>query len=231
VITPATVILIHGLMGNTVNMKRIEWDLRRQGYHTINLAYPSRRASIAELSERYLAPAIERVPPGETVHFVAHSMGAILVRQYLCAHSITNLGRVVMIAPPNHGSEIVDWCRRSSMVRRFLGPAGCSLGTSIRDLPQCLCVREMDVGVIAGDRTLNPCGWFLFSGPCDGTVSVESARLQGMRDFLVVHGSHTLMLWKPSVVREVRSYLETGRFARGLALTRVSILQTQDAQR
>jgi triacylglycerol lipase len=209
------VVLIHGMGRTPLSLKRVEWDLRRQGYQVINLKYPSRRAAVEELSEKYLAPALAQIPASSKVHFVTHSLGGILLRQYLSSHAMTNLGRVVMLAPPNRGSELSDSFQRCGLGRLILGPAGCQLGTSPSDLPQRLGPVHCDVGVIAGDRSLNPIFSLLMAGPSDGKVSVERSKLPGMRDFLIVHHSHTWMMLRKDVLLQIRAYLKTGAFASG----------------
>jgi pimeloyl-ACP methyl ester carboxylesterase len=208
------VILIHGLGRTPLSMKRLEWNLRAAGYQVINLPYPSRRASVAQLSESFLAPALAQIPQSARIHFVTHSLGGILVRQYLADHPMTNLGRVVMLAPPSQGSELSDSFRRCAVGRWILGPAGCELGTATSDVPHRLGPANFDVGVIAGDRSLNPLFSLLVTGPSDGKVSVERSKLPGMRDFLVVHHSHTWMMCRRDVLLQTRAYLETGAFGR-----------------
>jgi len=194
-------------------MKRLEWDLRSAGYQVINLSYPSRGGSVANLANKYLTPTISAIPSSARIHFVTHSLGSILLRQYLSAHPLPNLGRVVMLGPPNQGSELSDTLRRSALGRLILGPAGCELGTSASDVPNRLGPISCDAGVIAGDRSLNPLFSLIVSGPSDGKVSVARAKVAGMRDFLVVHRSHTWMMWRKDVLSQVRTYLNTGAFS------------------
>ncbi len=206
------VILLAGLNGSTLNMKRIDWNLRRAGYHVINLPYRSHYGTIAQIADHYLPPVIARIPPSATIHFVTHSMGAIVLRQYLSNHNLPNLGRVVMIAPPNHGAEIADYFRRHWWGRLFLGPAGCELGTSPSDAPQRLGPPHFPFAVIAGDFTLSPLAYFILPGPSDGTIPVNHTQLPGMNAFLIIHSRHTLILWRKQTVRAVLSYLNEGVF-------------------
>ena len=208
------VILIHGLGRTPLSMKRVEWDLQRAGYQVINLSYPSRRASVEELSENRVAPVVAKIPATAKINFVTHSLGGIILRQYLSRHEMANLGRVVMLAPPNQGSELSDSFRRCEWTRLILGPAGCELGTLASDIPQRLGPVKCDVGIIAGDVSLNPFFSLLVRGPSDGKVSVARAKVDGMNDFLVVHHSHTWMMWRKDVLLQIQSYLKTGVFAR-----------------
>jgi len=208
------VVLLHGLGRTPLSMKRIEWSLARADYSVVNVPYSSRRYSIEQLSEKQLPEILGKAAPGNyhKVHFVTHSLGGIILRQYLSNHSVANLGRVVMLAPPNQGSEIVDHLRHNAIGRWALGPGGCQLGTGPNDLPQRLGVVNFDLGVIAGDRTFNPWLASFLSGPNDGKVSVARARVQGMKDFEVVHNSHTWMMLRGLVLRQITAFLRNGHF-------------------
>ena len=209
---PQYVILLAGLNNSTLNMKRLEWSLRRAGYHVVNLPYRSHYGNIAQIADHYLPPVIAQIPPHAKIHFVTHSMGGIILRQYLSNHDLPNLGRVIMIAPPNHGTPIADFFRRHWWGRLFLGPAGRELGTSPSDAPQRLPAPHFPFAVIAGDFTLSPLAHFLLPEASDGTIPLESTKLPGMGDFLIVHSRHTLILWRQQTLRAVLSYLQTGSF-------------------
>jgi triacylglycerol lipase len=209
-----TVILVHGLGRTPLSMKKLEWTLKREGYAVINLSYPSTQVSVSKAADEWLAPRVAAIASNTRIHFVTHSLGGIVVRQFLQDHRMTNLGRVVMLAPPNRGSELADEFRESRLYRCLTGPAGQELGCGSSSLPNGLGRADFEVGIIAGDRSLNP--WFskLIPGPDDGKVSVRSAALEGMRDFLMVHHSHTWMMWSPGVNEAVARFLTQGRFAR-----------------
>jgi len=208
------VVLLHGLGRSPFSMKRIQWTLQAAGYQVVNASYPSRQYSVEQLSENYLQEVMAaKVPVGaRKVHFVTHSLGGILLRQYLAHHTITNLGRVVMLAPPNHGSLLVDSMRRRTLGRWILGPAGCELGTAAKDLPQHLGPVGFPLGVIAGDVSLNPFFSRALKAPNDGKVSVDSAKIAGMSDFVIVHSSHTWMMWRASTLRYILTFLREGHF-------------------
>ncbi len=208
-----TVILLHGLGRTRWSFWRVERALRHDGYRVVNLTYPSREHSIEDLTRDWLAPLIAAQHSALRVHFVTHSMGGILLRCYLRDHALPNLGRVVMLAPPNAGSELADRLKPTWFYRTVNGPAGQELGTT--GLPAALGpwpAGAGELGIIAGDRSLNPLFSATLPGPNDGKVTVASARLAGMKDFLVVHSSHTWLAWRESVVAEIQAFLRTGRF-------------------
>ena len=210
------VILLHGYGRTAYSMLGMKWHLTRQGYRVINTSYPASRFSVENLSDGFLRGLLGKhlASSMPKVHFVTHSLGGIIVRCHLSNHHLENLGRVVMLAPPNHGSAIVDHLRKSVLIRRFTGKSRLQLGTSPDDLPQRLGPAQFECGVIAGDRSLNPLLSRWLAGPNDGKVTVESARLDGMQDFLAVHSSHTWMMWRRSIIGQTIHFLQTGRFDR-----------------
>jgi triacylglycerol lipase len=208
------VVLLHGMGRTTVSMKRLEWSLASRGYQVVNLSYPSTRLPVQRLAREHLAPAVQRIEvgPGGRVHFVTHSLGGIVLRQYLAENELTNLGRVVMLGPPNRGSEAADRLKNNPLYQWLTGPSGQQLGTRSDDLPRQLGPVTPELGVIAGDRSFNPFFSRLLRGPDDGKVSVASTRVEGMSDFVVMHTSHTWLTCRQSVLEQVISFLETGRF-------------------
>jgi pimeloyl-ACP methyl ester carboxylesterase len=218
-----TVVLLHGLGMGSWAMKRFETALRHDGYRVLNLSYPSRRLPLEELASRWLPEALRArgVSTATHLHFVTHSMGGIVLRAYLRAHPDVLAGHVVMLAPPNAGSEVVDRLSAFPPFRWFTGVNGNRLGTAANAFPRALgpwqarpepVERAGRLGIIAGDRTFNPLFWAWIKGPNDGKVSVASAQLAGMSDFLVLHHSHTWLQWRREAIHQVRTFLRTGRF-------------------
>ena len=210
---PETVVLLHGLGRTPRSMNRMERALGERGYRVVNLAYPSRERTIEELSrdlhERILECCAEQSGP---VHFVTHSMGGILVRQYLHDHDLPNAGRVVMLSPPNGGSELVDLLERLPVVRRHVGPSREQLGTGPEDLPSRLGPVRFELGVIAGRRSWNPLFSSVLPGADDGMVSVARARVEGMSDFLVVPRAHPFIMRDRAVIEQSVAFLRRGAF-------------------
>ena len=115
---------------------------------------------------------------------------------------------------PNQGSEIIDAFADSPMLRSFLGPSGSQLGTDSTGIATILGPVTFTLGIITGDRSLNPIGSWLIPGPDDGKVSVERARVEGAADFLVVPATHTFIMNRRDVADETVHFLQHGRFRR-----------------
>ena len=212
------VMLLHGLGRTPAAMKGLEHALARQGYRVVNLGYPSLRVPVDRLADGHLHHAlVARLPvDAPRIHFVTHSFGGILLRQYLSNHDLPRLGRVVMLAPPNQGSELADSWRKNPLVRLLVGPNFALLGTAPGDAPKRLGPVNCDLGVIAGDRSVNPFFSSLLPGPNDGKVSVTSTRIDGMRDFLVVHRSHMGIKWAAETQQQAAHFLADGNFQHSL---------------
>ncbi len=208
------VVLLHGLGRSDLSMLRLELALEKHGYRVVNVSYPSTEHSIEQLSETELGPALTACcsGPGSRVHFVTHSMGGIVLRYYLEKHELEGLGRVVMLSPPNQGSELADWAAENPVLEKLLGPAIEQLGTGPASVPSRLGPVGFELGVITGDRTLNPLFSRIIPGEDDGKVSVERAKVPGMADFLVVPHSHTYIMLSEDVIEQVLYFLENGEF-------------------
>lgn len=208
------VILIHGMGRTKRSMKKLERYLAAQGYTTYNQNYPSTVANVERSAVHYINSALANIThiPHSKIHFVTHSLGGLLVRYYLSKHRIRNLGRIVMLAPPNNGSEIAEKYRHHFWYKWATGSPGQQLHQSNNALLESLKPLSAEVGVIAGTRSSDP--WFnhVFNTNHDGKVSVEGAKLAEMKSFITVAHGHTFIMNKVNVKQHVSNFLATGDF-------------------
>ncbi len=208
------VILLHGLARTSRSMATMARGLERAGYTVDNRDYPSRSAPVEELALATIDAALAKpeARAATRIHFVTHSMGGILVRARLARGGIDRLGRVVMLAPPNAGSEVVDRLGGWWLFKRVGGPAGAQLGTGGEALARTLGPATFELGVIAGDRSMNWINSGLIPGSDDGKVSVASTRLEGMADHVVIHATHPFIAGRREALELTLGFLRTGAF-------------------
>lgn len=186
--------------------------LEADGYTVLNLDYPSTQSNIQTLAKDLrtrIRPATKRA---KQVHFVTHSMGGILVRTIQKNDPLPNIGRVVMLAPPNQGSEVVDKLGSTWLFKKLNGPAGQQLGTDPDGYLAQLGPVTFDCGILTGDRSINWINSMIIPGKDDGKVSIKSAKVEGMKAYKVMHSTHPVIMKNKAVIKDTRNFLQTGQF-------------------
>lgn len=206
------VVLLHGLARTSASMEKLADTFKEAGYAVSNLDYPSRKYPIENLAPLAVEAGLSQCLSDSVIHFVTHSLGGILIRYYLEQENIPNLGHVVMLAPPNKGSGVVDKLRNFPGFKVINGPAGMQLGTGEDSIPSQLGPVDYEVGIIAGSKTFNPILSLYLKNPDDGKVSVENTKVEGMTDFVVVPHSHPFIMKAEIVISQTVSFIRTGRF-------------------
>ena len=210
------VVLLHGLWRSAFSMKHLQWGLEKAGFPVVNEGYPSATLPIQQLAsigvEKGLAGCAEL--GWEQVAFVTHSLGGILVREYLSEREILGLRRVVMLGPPNGGSQMAEYAESAALLKPFMPEAVTQLGTSGESLPRQLGPVSFELGVIAGTVNYLPFLPGQPEGPSDGTVAVAETIVPGMADFIEMPVGHSLMMWDNDVLAQVIYFLEHGLFQR-----------------
>ncbi len=205
------VVLLHGLARSNIAMWRLKMRLEDAGYHVEQVGYRSLTQTPAEIVQD-ISAQIDRCCQSinHKVHFVGHSLGGLLIRAYLENNPMENLGRVVLMGTPNQGTAVADYFR-DKWWAQFVGPTALALGTGEDSFPNSLSDPDYPVGVIAGfiDNDLND---ELLPGSDDGLVSIDSTRLKGMGDFIVVRSQHTMMRYNEEVASQTIAYLKNGQF-------------------
>ncbi len=209
------VVLLHGILRSKTDMLPLTMHLKKHGYEAINILYPSREQSLEDLTdfvhEKMLAS--EHYESADKIHFVTHSMGGLIARYYIAKRRPHHLGKVVMLGPPNTGSEFADFMSETEILapvfKAIFGPASAQLTTDYEHIDHDI---DYPLGVIAGNMSINPLApWFL-SGEHDGIVPVERTKIEGMADHIVIQATHSFMMFNSKVMDQVKCFLDEGKF-------------------
>jgi hypothetical protein len=210
------VVLLHGMVRTSRSMNNLEAFLSDRGYQVLNLDYPSRKHQLPELARIVRNEVVSKTGNAEKIHFVTHSLGGMILRYIQQNDPLPNLGRVVMLSPPNQGSEVVDALGSLRLFQFINGPVGTQLGTDANGAAKQLGKVDFELGVITGDRSINWINSLMIPGKDDGKVSTESAKVEGMADFLIVHVSHPFIMMNKTVMAECLHFIQNGAFDMGI---------------
>jgi pimeloyl-ACP methyl ester carboxylesterase len=209
-----SVLLLHGIARTSRHMRRLKKHFEALGYHVLSLNYPSRKFPLKDLAA-FVEGIVERqVPKDNTLHIIGYSMGGLVARAYLHRSKRENIGRVLLLATPNGGSEIADLLKKNRLYRWFYGPAGLELLTDARCREGLFGPCPAELGVIAGNATIDPFSSFVIGRANDGKVAVESAKLEGMKDMVLLRANHTFFPGNRRVIAQAEHFIQNGCFSR-----------------
>ncbi len=211
---PQHLVLLHGLVRSATAMDNLAEAAENAGYQVCNIDYPAREYPVEALASEHVLPAITACIgiTERKVDFITHSIGGIIVRQLEAMDPPFSFGRVVMLAPPNQGTPVVDKLKGSALFKWLGGPAGAQLGTAASSLPNRLGPTELELGIIAGTSSINPLFSWLIPGNDDGVVGVEQTPLEGMDDYIKVSATHALMMFDDETIHQALHFLQYGQF-------------------
>ena len=209
-----TIVLIHGIHGERSDLSLLNEKLQQKGFKTYNFHYPSTKYPIEKLSSNYLKPFLAKLnSQNQSISFLTHSMGGILLRHYLYKNKDIDIEKIIMLAPPNKGSDLVDIFGNNFIFKKRYGPAGQQIGTDLEQNLHLSNLEEYKVGIIAGDKTDHPYFSIFIPGKDDGKVALTNTFIDSDFDFLIVPCGHETILKSKIVLRAVDNYLKKGEFS------------------
>jgi triacylglycerol lipase len=206
------VIILHGITRSNKHMQKLATYLQKDGFDVINLSYPSTTHKIEDLTEIINKEISQRTPENKRIHFIGYSMGGLMVRALIHKYNYKNLGKVVQLAPPNQGSELADFVKNFWPYKKIFGPAGQQLITDQSAVKHIFGEVNYELGIIAGNATIDPISSAIIPGENDGKVAVERTKLEGMKDHIVVSASHTFFPFNKEVQKQTLYFLKNGNF-------------------
>lgn len=202
-----TVIFVHGMGGNRHSMKRIQTAMAGAGYAVLAFPYSQRSTSLEDLS-RNLRQFVAKNVHTERYHFVAHSLGNIIIRNGFREGWRPGLGRIVMLAPPNQPPKLAARLKSNLIYRAVGGDSSQKLAS--RAFYETLPVPQTEFGVISGNRGQR----LTFKERNDSIITVEDTKLPGMTDWVCLPHNHTYLTDAEDTARACLLFLRTGSFSK-----------------
>ena len=213
--TNEVVVTLHGLWRSVRAMQPLANYLHEQGYTTVNVPYASFRHDLVGLVDLVMEKIRPWIDEGKRIHFVTHSLGGVVLKKLLDLlnqNDFEKVGRIVMLAPPHQGSEIVDWLHHSPMrpFKGVLGPAGSFLSTKNMGQEDDVLRAGVTAAVIMGKKSVLPFFKTLLDESNDGIISVDKGKLLGVSHFEVVDSDHTFIVSDRKIMEMTKSFIENG---------------------
>jgi hypothetical protein len=206
------VFVLHGLAGGGLTISPLANRIEDAGYETKIIDYKTLGTTPEEIMLEVSSKIKFAMPldTNMTINFVGYSLGSIVIRAYLDRDTLSNLGRVVLIAPPNKGSPLADFFKDTWIIDLF-GETIQLLGTDSTSFPNSIGDPYYPVGIIAGvgASSLNN---FYLPGLDDGIVPLESTKLNNATDIIAFDESHIFMKFKKKIANQTIEFLKNGKF-------------------
>jgi pimeloyl-ACP methyl ester carboxylesterase len=207
------IVILHGIYRTNRCLRGMASFFEEAGFNVLNLNYPSTKYPIEILTDiihRDIAPFVSDC--GGRIHFFGYSMGGLLIRSYLHRYRPDTLGRVVMVATPNQGSEMADFLQHWWVYKKLYGAAGQQLITSQDAFAHHFGQADYELGIIAGITKTDPITSRIMRQPSDGKVSVESTKLNGMSAHMVMPSSHMSFVRNQEMWKQTLYFMQNGAF-------------------
>ena len=204
------IVLVHGFFRTYRHMAYLEAGLREAGYRTFSARLPALLRSLDDCAAALGEQIVESAAGAGRIHFVAHSMGGLIVREHLYRAGCERVGRCVFIATPHRGSTLADIFGRVPLLGRVMRPLA-DLTPAARAAVTPI-GADVDIGLLAGtDNNLLLGKWFL-SPESDGRVELASVGTEDARELLALPLGHNDIHHHPRTLALVQSFLRSGRF-------------------
>jgi len=215
------VVLLHGSCGSNKNMECIADSMRILGYHIYSMEFNSSLNNSTDAAKT-LSPRVKYISSRhKKIHFIAHSMGGLIVRKILSEINLKNVDKVIQIATPNHGSELATFFKGNWLYKKIYGKAWGDFiigGKFLKSLNEphvsAVGATNYELGSIAGNSSHFLLNFFFKSKDNDRRVSVSSTKLEGMKDHIIINANHRNIIKSKETILQIKSFLLDGKFDR-----------------
>ena len=142
------------------------------------------------------------------INFVAHSMGTGILRYYLKENPLENLGKVVFISPPSHGSHLADVLfvdKLPSMLGKVVPQFSTKKDSFVNQLGE----PDYDYMILIGNKTNNPLYSMIIRGKDDGMVPLKTAKMKSDNFKIIENTTHTSILKDKRTMKEISEFFKS----------------------
>jgi pimeloyl-ACP methyl ester carboxylesterase len=216
-------ILVHGFNKDHSDMLFIQKNLLLNGYNTFTANLPTTFSSLYKCQTILFLQIEKLIKTHETVHYVAHSMGGLIVRYLINSIDQKNIGKCVFIATPHEGSKLAVLANKIPFYSYFFKPIKSLLPRAgYKPFPN---TKNFKVGIIAGNRNKGFLGRMLLTENSDGRVEVFSVKSSDSDEFIVLPYSHADIHHEIETFNSLLTFLKIGSFKKS-RLSKTIYLQT-----